>query len=344
MMKAKRIRNGAQLAASSAAMLMLAACGGGGGSSGDAGGGGGAAAINSSNGTAVASRVYSVANVLYSTGENAAQVVDVKSAGTPSRDVQFNLAEFALRKVLDFEADRKAGAKLAGKAVETYADTCSLGGSFSEVWNDADNSGSLSTGDTASITFTNCTEELGIRLNGTMSLSNLLATGSSVTPSRSVGATFNFVNLQMSVDDASATVHGDMALQAAITNFAPYTYDLSINGKNLAVADGSWQEALASYSASVFIDFTAGTYAYGVAGTVSGTAFPVAITMGTPRTLAGNIGAYPTTGVTTATASDGTAARLTVNSATSVSIDLDADADGIFESSETMTWAQLTAL
>src|SRR5690606_20670693 len=130
MMKAKRIRNGAQLAASSAAMLMLAACGGGGGSSGDAGGGGGAAAINSSNGTAVASRVYSVANVLYSTGENAAQVVDVKSAGTPSRDVQFNLAEFALRKVLDFEADRKAGAKLAGKAVETYADTCSLGGSF----------------------------------------------------------------------------------------------------------------------------------------------------------------------------------------------------------------------
>ncbi|MFA7504207.1 MAG: hypothetical protein WCZ28_05875 [Burkholderiaceae bacterium] len=344
MKETTRVRNTAQITVISAALLMLAACGGGSSNDSTGDGAGSSSAINSGNSTVVASRAYAVASVLYSTGENATQLVDVKSASTTSRDAQFNLAEFALHKVLDFDAADRSSAKLAGKAVQTHADACSLAGSFTETWNDADNNDILSSGDTASITFTNCVDEPGIRLNGTISLSNLSITGSAATPSRSVGATFLFESLQLSVDDASATVHGDMALQAALTNFAPFTYDISINGKNLAVTEGSWQEALTAYKANVFIDFTSGRYAYGVAGTVSGTGFPTAITMATPRTLTGNIGAYPTTGVTIASAADGTAARLTVNSATNVTIDLDADADGTFESSETMTWAQLTAL
>ena len=177
-----------------------------------------------------------------------------------------------------------------------------------------------------------------------MALSNLAITGSAATPSRSVGATFTFDRFRMSFDEGSAAVHGDMSLQAAISNFAPYTYDLSLNGRSLAVTEGSSQESLTAYNASVRVDSTAGTYAYGVAGTIAGSALPAAITIATPSLLTGTVGTYPSAGVVTATASDGTAARLTVDSPTSVTVGLDADADGTFESSQTMTWAQLTAL
>src|SRR5690606_38354630 len=149
---------------------------------------------------------------------------------------------------------------------------------------------------------------------------------------------------QMIFGDESASVHGDMSLQAAITNAAPFTYDLSITGRSLAVSAGSSQESLAAYSATIRVDATAGTYAYGVSGTITGSALPAAITIATPSPLTGTIGTYPTSGVVTATASDGSAARLMANSATNVTVDLDADGDGSFESSQTLTWAQLTAL
>lgn len=138
--------------------------------------------------------------------------------------------------------------------------------------------------------------------------------------------------------------NGDFSIQAAITNFAPYSLDLAVSGTKLVLAENNRTETLTQFSANIFIDITAGTYAYGVTGAISGTGLPDTITLATPRTLAGNIGSYPTTGTITATASDGTAARLTVNSVANVAVDLDGNADGVFESSQTMTWMQLAAL
>jgi hypothetical protein len=334
-----RARNSVHITTGSALALVLAACGGGGGS-----GSGSSPAIDSSNSAVVASRVYSVAEVLYSTGESAAELVDVKSAEASSGAARFSLAELAVRKLLDLESAKAGGARAAAKAVQADAGSCTLGGSFSETWNDADDSGTLSTGDSASLTFIDCIEDAGLRLNGTMALSNVSITGSDSTPSRSVGATFGFDRFQMSFGEGAAAVHGDMSLQAAITSSAPYTYDLSINGQSLAVTEGSSQETLQAYNATVRIDATAGTYAYGIGGMISGTALPAAITVATPSLLEGTIGAHPSTGVVTATASDGTAARLTATSAAGVTVDLDADADGSFESSQTLTWAQLAAM
>ena len=341
----KRTHDALRLTTGAAVALVLAACGGGGsGDSGAQNGGGTSAAITPDNAAQVAGATYWMGDLLYSTAGDAAQTIDPKSSDATTPRARPGLAQFALRKFLGLESGTAENSRLSGKAIQTYADACALGGSFTETWNDADNNGVLSTGDTASLTFRECEEEPGLRIDGTIALSNVVMTGTSATPARSVGATFTYHSLRFTFDDESVTVDGDMSLQAAITNYAPFTYDFSVNGKSLVAQSGARHEALSGYDANIYIDYTAGTYAYAVGGTVSGSSMPTAITMTTPKAFAGNIGAFPVTGMTVATATDGTAARLTVNSATNVTVDLDADADGVFESSEQMTWAQLTAL
>lgn len=327
--------------AASAVVIALAGCGGGGG---DGSTSSTTAKINSDNAASVASRTYSVVEALYSSGINAtAQVksADGSSVGGPSNGVRLNLAEFATRRLLKLEAGHTSGEPVVAKAIVSGADSCAFGGSISAIVNDADNSDTLTSGDTGTITFTNCVDEDGIQWNGAFGFSNLSYTGSVAAPSRSVGVTFTFSNLRAAYEADSASVNGDLSVQAAITNFAPYSLDLTVAGTSLGVTENNWTETLTQYSARVFVDTSAGTYAYAVAGTVSGTDLPGAVTVDTPMTLAGSIGTYPTTGMVTARASDGTAARLVVNSATNVRIDVDANADGIFESSQTMTWTQL---
>lgn len=333
-----RIRNGLRIVVSAAA-LALGGCGGGGG---DGGGSATAPKMNSSNSVAVASRAYSVADALYSTGSAAASAM--KSVGGSSNGVRLNLAEFAVRRLLNLGAGSAGGGGIVGKAIVSDSGPCPLGGTISLTANDADDSGTLTSGDTGSITFTNCVDADGVRYDGTFSFSNLSYTGSSVTPSQTLAATFTFSNFRATLNQDSASVNGDFTVQAAITNVTPYSLDLAVSGTKLVLAENNWTETLTQFSASVFIDITAGTYAYNIAGAISGTDLPDTITLATPRTLAGSIGSYPTMGAITATASDGTAARLTVNSAASVAVDLDGNADGVFESSQTMTWAQLAAI
>src|SRR5690606_40530329 len=209
------------------------------------------------------------------------------------------------------------------------------------TWNDADNSGELSTGDSGSVTFSNCEEEPGLRLNGSLGITNIVI--AETAAKQSVGATFNFNQLAMIVDEATVTAHGDMSIQATVTQSPQLAYDMTVHGKSLGIGSGDLQTALASYNATVNVNYTDNTYAYAVGGTVSGTGMPT-ITMATPTPFAGEIGAFPSTGVSTAMAAAGTAARLHVNSATNVTVDLDADADGVFESSEQMTWEELADL
>ena len=335
-----RIRHGL-LVASSVTALALGGCGGGGGGEDLPAPSASTPKINSTNSSTVAGRSFSVADALYSSGSVATS--QVKSADDPSvSSVRLNLAEFATRRLLDLETGSASGGTPTTKAIESATEPCPLGGSASATVNDADNSGSLTPGDTGTFTFYNCVVE-GATLNGAFSFSNLSLTGSDSTPSRSVGATFNFNNLRATSGAESASVNGDFSVQAAITNFAPYVLDISITGTRLALAENNWTGTLAGFSARVSVNETAGTYLYAVSGTMSGTDLPDTITLATPITVTGIIGTYPAAGVMTARASDGTSARLTVNSPTSVTVDVDGNADGTFESSQTMTWAQLVA-
>lgn len=339
----RRVHGALQLTASSAMVLVLAACGGGSGSDGGLwnGGGGDGPALTSENAAQVASATYRIGDLLYATAGNTAGILDLKSPDARSAQARPALAELALRRLLALEAAPAGGSRFSAKAVHVFDEPCHYGGSFVETWNDADNSGELSTGDSGSVTFSNCEEEPGLLLNGSMAITNIVIAGTAAQ--QSVGATFAFNNLAMIVDEGTVTAHGDMSIQATVTQSPQLAYDMTVHGKSLGMSSGDLQTGLASYNATVNVNYTHNTYAYAVGGTVSGTGMPT-ITMATPTPFAGEIGAFPSTGVSTAMAADGTAARLTVNSDTTVTVELDANGDAVFESSEQMTWEELADL
>lgn len=344
MKSGKRMHGSLRLTAASAMAMMLAACGGGsGGGDGDLAnnGGGEGRAITSENAAQVAGTTYRIGDLLYATAGSTVGILDLKSPDARADQARPGLAELALRRLLDLEGAPAGGSRFSAKAVHNFSEPCYYGGSYTETWNDADNSGELSTGDSGSVTFSNCEEEPGLRLNGSLGITNIVI--AETAAKQSVGATFNFNQLAMIVDEATVTAHGDMSIQATVTQSPQLAYDMTVHGKSLGIGSGDLQTALASYNATVNVNYTDNTYAYAVGGTVSGTGMPT-ITMATPTPFAGEIGAFPGTGVSTAMAADGTAARLTVNSATTVTVELDANGDGVFESSEQMTWAQLNAL
>lgn len=319
--------------------LALAGCGGGGGGTDDAA----PASITADNSVLVASHAYGAADVLYLHGAGATGVLDEKSSDTASTATMTGLSGFILHQLLRRDASARDGTPHARKALDTEAQPCDSGGYLVAAWNDADASDTLSTGDSGSITFFDCAEDAGLQRTGKVTFSDLRVTGTEATPARTIGLHVSFEDFRMSTGSTTATIDGDMAMQAAMSSQEPYTYDLSLSGNRLVVRDDARKRTLSSYEAEVLIDQTAETYAYDVAGTISGTGLPGTILMTTPQRLSGTIGSHPARGTLVATAADGTSVRLVAVSADTVAIELDADADGEFESHHEMDWSELEA-
>lgn len=336
MKETDRTRTIARLATTIAASAALAACGGG---SSDSTSG----TIDRTNAIEIANVAYMLSSVLYEGSASLVDMVDLKSGPTPSRQGRPGLVEFTLQHVLDAEASIEDSRRRSAKAIETEQLRCSVAGYATLQWNDADNSGDLSTGDTLSIRFVDCLEDDGTRLSGTMTLSNLQMSGSAYTSTRYLRFTTTYSSLQMISNHLVSSVHGDLSMQVQISNTAPYWYDATISGRTLQIADDTGRATLESYSSTVRVNYTAGTYAHSVAGIFSGTGLPSRITLRSQVPLQGKIGSWPTTGSTIATAANGTAVRLVADSAASVTVELDADADGLFEAWQTMSWRQLVA-
>lgn len=313
----------------------LAGCGGGGGGA-TTPQQGTSKQITTANGASTVNQAYSAADAIYSSGTAATS--QVKAADSDSSGMRLNVAELGARRLFAL-AGTAAG--VSTKTVSSASEACASGGSVSATIDDADNSGSFTTGDTGSFAFANCVED-GVTLDGTFSFSKVLVTGSRFTASQSVGATFVF-DLRGSVQGESRAVTGDLSIQAAITNVAPFVLDISVTGASLTVTNNRYTSTLSNYSAHLVVNDTLGTYAYALSGIASGTGLPAPVTISTPTPLAGRIGTYPSSGRIQAVASDHTAARVTGTSATSVTVEVDGDGDGVFEDSKTMTWAQFVA-
>ena len=329
--------------AASLLALALSACGGGG--SDDAATTPAAAApatsqLTATNAAPAAAQAYKAASALYSSGSTAA--ISIKDGSVQNTGIRFSLAEFATKRLIALTARPAATPQVSTKALASDSATCPGGGEFSVSRNDADNSGTLTTGDSGSFLFTNCVI-YGVTLSGGFSFSGLVVTGSASTASQSVGATFVFTNFRGTQGADSATVDGDFSIQASVTNVGPQLLDVTVTGRNLTVSENASTASLSGFSARLLIDDTAGTFAYSVQGTAAGTGLPGPIALSNPTPLSGRIGTFPSAGVLLVRTTDSGSARVTANSSTNVTVELDANGDGAYEFSETRTWSQLVA-
>lgn len=327
--------------ASALIVTSLTACGGGGGSStaGTTTPAAGTTKINDQTATAELSGAYSASSSLYNMGSSSTSMV-TKDAGSGG---SFSTVDFALRKLDGLLTAGGDAGGLASKAVGSATVACSGGGTVGAVVDDADNSGAFSTGDSAVFTFTGCREG-GMTMSGRMTISQVLVTGSVYAPSYSVGATFSFESLSASgASQPTVTINGGFSLQAAYTTSPAAVVSATITGTAFSATTSAGIDTLSDFAASVTVNATTNRYQYGVSGREADSATNTAITITNPVPFQGTVGTYPSSGSLRVQAADGSAARLTATSATSVIVDVDANGDGTYESSSTRTWAQIAA-
>lgn len=337
-----------------AVAALAAGCGGGGG--GDSGGGGYAGPpppayvlISAANQDTVARASFaSVAPFLN------VPVVPVASGAA----VRSGLAPLALRALgtpgIKSPPPPAGTARALAQLQATYA--CQVSGSWTVVWDDRDNNGTMSAGDSVSMSFSKCNDGGGSVVDGGlgMSIASYLATPTTedITGSMTFQA--------LTTVDASGTywMNGGVAFQLAAKTdpggdelFGSYTVTTSSLSVGQQSAIGGLSDTFtyrAGYTASDR------DYSSKVVGVPSWEVITASGSFGT-QTLGGDLSLatavpfksvftyptgdiFPTEGAMTATGLNNT--RLGVSATTTVQarMDLCDDGDGVWEASKTVSW------
>lgn len=323
--------------------LALVACGGGGGGGSTASTAAAitTATLSSSNQTVVAQEALSGATAPLAFGQG------LVGAQTVDKSILFGVVQTALDNMPLYLANAKADSSLIG-ATSSRTTNCSVSGSTTITFLDADNNGIVSAGDSANFVENSCNNGQGVT-TGTMSVSFSSITGTYGIAPYSMGVTLSFSGFTLATTQYSAGMTGSLSLSANVVSANSITQTLSAPSLTMSFsfAGGAVQTStLSSYQASSTKSPDA-TYGYVRSSTVSGTITSSvlssqSVVFSTPTALVtrGTDG-YPSTGVLLISGASNTKLKLTAQSNTRVLQELDANGDGNFESSSTVFWNTL---
>lgn len=228
--------------------------------------------------------------------------------------------------VVTSEFDRLISAKLPTSSVVgitgTSTNACSISGSYTET-DVVANGIYLRSGDTATITYSNCVYTAGVVLNGTLSFAIGPMVGTGI-PYTSAGFTVTFSNFSMTYGSETVALNGDMTISASYTGNVMTS---NIHGTSFAISDtvGTNTNSLKVYGAngySMTYTYNKSTtaYTYSVNMQVASTAMNGSVTIATPTTFQGTGASNPSAGVMTITGSNGSSLTVTTVDSTSVSL------------------------
>jgi hypothetical protein len=226
---------------------------------------------------------------------------------------------------------------------DSYTDLCPGGGRVREWDDDRDENLEPSVGDVVTLVYEDCKDNVGGTTNGTMTMT-LTAVSVSPVPLGTADVTLS----QMSVVTAnhSMTANGSMVYYLAFpTSTSPMTARMTASGPvTVAVSTHvGYSDALTLQSGFVVeetydmaLPGTRSTFSGLLQSTAAGGVVEVASVKGAPLTT-NDTDMYPSAGVVQI---KGKASTLLVTAlpAGSVRLDLDADNNGSFESTETVAW------
>jgi hypothetical protein len=299
------------------------------------------AALNASNQTVASQDVASTTFALFSTSQVAIGAVS-------SSDSALYSGAFAqLDRLPTYLADARANAT-ATAAVQSASYSCTSGGSFLVSVTDADNSGTVSTGDLFAINFVNCNEGSGA-VSGSLSFRIDSLSGTYGTSPYNVAVTMTFGNLGVSTTAYSGAINGAITVSGARTGANAFTQSIATTSLSVTATYGglSRSRALTNFNATqTRVPDATYTYLtrYSLTGTLtsSGFAGTQAVTFSTPTTFIGRyLDAAPYTGVLLIKGANNSGLSMTALSTTQVQLDLDANGDGIYENSSVVNWNTL---
>ena len=270
-----------------------------------------------------------------------------QSTGSPRTASRTGLLPSVVRRGLLAAFGSRHGAGIASAtrpaATSSSTDACSVAGSITTTVNDADNSQSLSSGDTLTLTFNQCQDASDEVVSGGMAFTIASVTSALVGDVQFTG-TLTFVQLNASSGTGTANIQGSVAVAAAITSTS-FQMVLTVAADAITVTS----------SAPGYLDTI--VYEPGMRLTVTATDGPVTesdvtldgsltaasiggriavVTVVALRQLGGDLEA--SSGQVVVTGASGTHLRVTALSATSVQLDLDADGDAAYERSGVFAW------
>lgn len=300
----------------------------------------GTAAISTTNQTAIAQDVLSAAMAPVS---GATLMIGVQSV---SESAVYQFSRSLVDKLPAYFAQARAGAALAG-VVQSTTVPCSGGGTLALTVTDADNSNTLSAGDTVAVVATACVEGAD-SISGTVSFVVNQLAGTLGSANSSANLTVTFTNLAVLTGATSVAVAGDLTLGLSQSSTA-LNEELSANTLTATATYGgtSRTRTLTGYHAHLSTVASTSTppavSTYEVNGLVASSAISAQTFFFrtiTPMVRTGT-NAYPSSGVVTATGANNSRLRITAISATQATLEVDADGDGTYESSSTVNWTTL---
>jgi hypothetical protein len=327
------------------AIGMLAGCGGGGGGGGSAGGGSSnsvsSAALTTANQTVAAQDVTSTALSLFDSSQLALGAVSTRESALSAE------AFSHLDRLPIYMKDAVSSATATG-AVASQSYSCPYGGSFLGSVTDADNSATVSAGDSVSLSFTNCVIGSGT-LTGSLSFHIDSLSGTYGSVPYDVGVSMTFGNLALSDPAYSASLLGTISVAGSKSGTNAFMQSISTTSLSASATYGNVtrSRALTSFIASEARSADA-TYTYlsnySLIGTLTSSGFTgtQAVSFSTPTTIVRRgTDMYPYTGVLLISGASNSALRLTVISNSQVREDLDANGDGTYESTTVVNWNTL---
>ncbi len=316
----------------------LAACGGGGEGAGGTQASGTAAAtaeINDQNADAKTAAAYQAATSLYDAGSGTD--VGLKSVGDGSGATRLSVFGRALGR-LESLATETLPSPVGIQASSTSSVECPDGGNVAIVVADADDDNRLSTGDTASITYTAC-QAGGATLSGSMALTNVVVTGAVNDAQRSLSATFVYSDLSIISASGVDSIDGQFTVQTSLQRQPSVVTAAVISGTTLRMTHGGVARELADFDSSIRIDHSNATFRY----SLSGALVSDGILVTNPVAFEGALGSFPSTGQLKVTGARQTSVTLTAVDDTNARIDVDSNGDGTIDSSRTRTWTSIAS-
>jgi hypothetical protein len=278
----------------------------------------------------------SVANIETATnaGGSAAQPTDVAGrAHTLSVVLQRALAAGVKSRV--------AGASEHPAATHSASVACGVSGSLTTTFDDVDNDSMLSKGDVLSVQFDQCRDSTTSLLNG-----KAVITLTSTPSATQIGANADFQNVTSVEGGLTSTIQGAVAVSEIDSDTDSTTTMSFVAQMAITLASATYDdELLIDGGTHIVIDqqLAAGRSTLSFDGVLRAQSLTVAaaVTLQTVSPLVQlDADAFPSSGVIKARGNQGTL-LMTVLNATTVQLQLDANDDGTYDSTQTVAWSTL---
>ena len=274
---------------------------------------------------------------LGATGGSAAQSIGSAHIGVLQSVVQRGL-------VAGFGSRHSARIASAKRPADTSSSTdlCGVSGSITTTASDADNSQSLSNGDTLTVTFNQCRDSSDDVVSGDM-----IFTIGSVTSGLGGNVQFSgslaFIQLTASSGARLANVEGSVGVAASITSTS-FQIALAVGANALTVtssAPGYLDTIVYEPGMELIVTATDGAVVQSdvtLNGSFTASSIGGRVVVATVVPLHQVGTNYPSSGQVVVTGASGTHLRVTALGATSVQLELDANGEGGYERSEVFAW------